>query len=107
MTGHPDPRRTYNHKELDPPFQHLLAAYKNEDPRLQLELPVPVEVVASARLQDGMEKSRTIGDLVELHFFFCYVLVNICFQLKKTENEDSSIQKEGCRVLQRNEKDRT
>ena len=28
MDGHPDPRRTKNQKELDPPFHDLLAAYK-------------------------------------------------------------------------------
>ena len=55
MAGHPDPRRTNNQKELDPPFHDLLAAYKNEDPRPQPELAAPVEVVASVRLQDGTE----------------------------------------------------
>ena len=49
MAGHPDPRRTYNHKELDPSFHDLMAAYKNEDRRPQPELAVPVEVVASVR----------------------------------------------------------
>ena len=69
MTGHPDPRHTYDQKELDPPFHDLLDSYKNKDPRPQPELAVSVEVVASVILQDGMEKSRTIGDLVELQFF--------------------------------------
>ena len=73
MAGQPEPIRTKNQKELDPPFHELLSTYKNEDPRPQPELAVPVDVVASVRLQDGTEKSRTIGDLVELHFLFLYL----------------------------------
>ena len=69
MADHPDPRRTYKHKELDSPFHDLLAAYKNEDQRPQPELTVPVKVVYSVRLQDDTEKSQTIEYLVELHFF--------------------------------------
>ena len=56
MAGQPEPIRTKNQKELDPPFHDLLSTYKNEDPRPQPELAVPVEVVASVRLQDGTEK---------------------------------------------------
>ena len=80
MAVHPDQRRTYNQKELDPPFHDLLVAYKKEDPRPQSELAAPVEVVASVRLQDGTKKLRKIGDLVEIQFSPCYVLVNIRFQ---------------------------
>ena len=83
MAGHPDQRRTYNQKELDPPFHDLLAAYKNEDPRPQPELAVLVEVVASVRLQDGTEKSRKIGDLVELQFLFLLRVGEYTFPINK------------------------
>ena len=55
MAGHPDPRRTNNQKELDPPFHDILAAYENKDPCPQPEVAVPVEVVASVISQDGTE----------------------------------------------------
>ena len=72
------------HKQsLDPQFHDLLDAYKNEDPNPQPELAVPVEVVASARLQDGTEKSRTIGDLVELQFLFLLRVGEYKFPINK------------------------
>ena len=83
MAGHPDPRHTNNQKELDLPFHDLLAAYKNEDQRPQPELAVPVDVVASVRLQDGMEKSWTIGDLVKLHFLFLLRVGEYTFPINK------------------------
>ena len=85
MAGNPDPRRTYNQKELDPPFHDLLASYKNEDPRLQPELSVPVEVVAPEILQDGTEKSRTIRYLVELQFFFLIRVGEYTFPINKKQ----------------------
>lgn len=73
LAGYDDPRRTYGSKELDLPFQRLLAQYRKEDPPPQPQVALPVATVQYAAGQCHGQNSalrKATADLIATAFFF-------------------------------------